>query len=179
MRQTRPRISLLAAALLACGGLLLLRAVAQYNPYASNQVNPRVNNALYSTASSGTIRYGLNSSQPMMGELRHAFWQSGALPSDVRMNYAAIGPMADRFSYIPSTPSWQTRDLGPHPAPQGAGAFGMGTIRYGGTGGGGPVSSTMVNPGLMSAPSVSRGPVGAYAVNRGPMSTSMGSVRYR
>jgi hypothetical protein len=178
-RRTAPtRISLLVLAMLA-GDLLLLRAVAQYRPYASNQVNPRVNSALYSTASSGSIRYGLSSSQPMASELRHAYWQSGALPSDVRMNYAAMGPLADRFSYIPSTPSYQSKNMGPAPHAQGAGAYGMGTIRYGGTGGGGAPSSTMVSPTLMSAPSVSRGSVGAYSVSRGPMSSGMGSVRYR
>jgi hypothetical protein len=115
----------------------------------------------------------------MASEVRHAYWQSGALPSDVRMGYAALGPLAaSPLDYIPATPSYLKKDVGGPPGPSGAGAYNMGSIRYA-TGGGGPPSATLVNPGLMSAPNLSGGRVASASMSRGPMNTSVGSVRYR
>jgi hypothetical protein len=79
------------------------------------QVNTRVNNQLYGDGgrTGASIRYAqaTQSSVPMRSEVRHAYWQSGATPSDLRMGYAALGPMAPGgvMSYIPAKPDYTQR----------------------------------------------------------------------
>ena len=123
---------MLSLAALLCAAAMVW-AQYQVNP----QVNRQVNTALYATGSKSSIRYAsqLNTSVAMRSEVRYAYWKSGALPSDIRMGYAAIGPLAPGgpLSYIPQPgPSYmpQRKPEAP-PAPMGAAAYtNIGTIRY-------------------------------------------------
>jgi hypothetical protein len=138
-----------AASLLSVGRW----AVAQF------AANTRVNNGLYGAGTVGSVQYArgpVHQTSQLRSEVRHAYWKSGALPSDVKMNYAAMGPLASggAISYIPSSkeyassktvvqdplkqpPSMQRRAVPPAPAPSsvtttygGGGTPGLGTVTY-------------------------------------------------
>jgi hypothetical protein len=85
-------------------------------------VSMQVNTELRpSSQSSASIRYAQDRaySRPMNSEFRHAYWKSGALPSDVKMGYNIMGPMAaDPLSYIPAKPSYAQKPAPTPPTPQ-------------------------------------------------------------
>jgi len=92
------------AAVLAIVGL---NAVAQY----------QVNNQIYGN-SGPSVRYGYGpgyanypTSRLMPSENRNLVVRSGALPSDVRMGYASVGPLAPQGfqAYVPPAPSYAGR----------------------------------------------------------------------
>ena len=96
--------------------LLAVPLAAQY------QVNRQLgsaSNLIYGGPSSGSIRYN---SVPMPSEARYAARASGLLPSELRMNAHAVGPIGSGYvnpSYRPATPhSW------------GAQPSSLGTMRY-------------------------------------------------
>jgi hypothetical protein len=105
------RALMLGAALLAPALL-----IAQW------QVNTQVNRG--GAPNTGSMRYGLSApaqmpiqSANMMlpSQQRYATWQSGALPSEVRMQARAVGPLSPSGSiaYIPPPPAY----LAPKAAP--------------------------------------------------------------
>ncbi len=62
-------------------------------------VNNGVNRAVYGGGTSGSVRYAgidpqirARTSVPMQSEVRNAYWQSGALPSDVPHGVRGAGP---------------------------------------------------------------------------------------
>jgi hypothetical protein len=80
----------------------------------------QVNTQVYGAGPSNSVRYAEQRgkySTPMDSEWRHAYWKSGALPSDVRMGYAALGPMnpSGPMAYIPPKPSYLNKPSGPQP----------------------------------------------------------------
>ena len=123
---------------IAClaGASLHLLAQYQVNPMVNNSVNTR----LYGGGTSGSVRYaGVNpeirsrTSVAMQSELRHAYWKSGATPSDVRMGYAALGPMTEGgpISYINYKPSYLSNSKAAPPPAGGSAAYStMGSIKY-------------------------------------------------
>src|SRR5688500_8304477 len=74
---------------------------------AQYRVNTRVNNGLYGagTYTTGSVRAAPYQTSALPSQTRHAYWSSGMSRSDVRTNYAAMGPMASggAISYV--TPS--------------------------------------------------------------------------
>ena len=90
-------------------------ALAQYR--VNTQVSNRVNPELYGGGARGSMRYASNTTL-LPSEARYATWKSGALPSEVRMNYLATGPLAPTGSiaYVPGpSPVQQAMKL---PQPQ-------------------------------------------------------------
>jgi hypothetical protein len=89
---------ILTAIVLCCAGAL----VAQF------QVNRRVDNSLYGAGSAPSIKYSRNTSIAMPSEVRYAEIRSGALPSELAMNRAAMGPLASggNIAYVPPQPTW-------------------------------------------------------------------------
>jgi hypothetical protein len=88
----------------------------------ARSVNTQVNTQVYGAGPSNSVRYAQQRgtySQPMNSEWRHAYWKSGALPSDVRMGYAALGPMTPSgpMAYIPPKPSYLDKPAPTAPAP--------------------------------------------------------------
>ena len=165
------------------GALATAYVLAQYPGGAPpvGQVNPQVNTALYGGGVPASVRYAgaQNSSNPLPSEWKYAAWKSGALPSDIRMGYNAIGPMAQGgpMAYIPSaTPNYFPTPSTAPPKAMGSGAYSNASIRYSSPSAPSaayvpPVShSAQVSPAL-----VSRGPVNSGPVNSGPINTS---VRY-
>ncbi|HTL30375.1 MAG TPA: hypothetical protein VL282_14185, partial [Tepidisphaeraceae bacterium] len=125
----QPTSALSLAALLCAVAL----AWAQYPARNVGQVNPQVNRAIYSGGPPQSIKYSgyRNSSVAMPSEVRHAYWKSGALPSDIRMGYAALGPMAPGgpLAYIPQAgPSYMPQRSSAPPPAMGASAYN--TIRF-------------------------------------------------
>jgi hypothetical protein len=119
-----------AVILIAAGAITIgqaIRAQYQVNP----QVQTQVRVGLGSTPMTGSVRYA-QTSMPMQSEVRYAYAKSGALPSDIRMGYASLGPMTPggAIDYIPDPPSWTQSKTGPPPSPQGAAAYGVGSVRY-------------------------------------------------
>ena len=97
------------------------------------QINPQVNSELYGHGTVNSIKYNSISSVPMQSELRHAYWQSGATPSDIRMGYAALGPMTPGWTHSrhPATAELYRQASRSDSAVLGAAAYGTaGTIRY-------------------------------------------------
>ncbi|HEY7089375.1 MAG TPA: hypothetical protein VH518_14860 [Tepidisphaeraceae bacterium] len=103
---------------------LLLLAAALLAPALLAQW--QVNNQVYrgGAANTGSMRYGLQAQNTMPiqsaytmlpSQVRYATWKSGALPSEVRMQANAIGPLAPSGSiaYIPPKPSYQMPKAAP------------------------------------------------------------------
>ena len=94
------RDSIISAALVA---LLLAAACAlaqwQVNPQVG-RVNNRVGGEMYGNM--GSVRYTPQTNL-LPSEARYATWRSGALPSEIRMNARAVGPLAPSGSiaYVP------------------------------------------------------------------------------
>jgi hypothetical protein len=97
---------------LACAAGALV-AVAQY----------RVNTQIYGNTSS-SVRYGRSyqpsyANQPtynlLPSENRNLIYRSGALPSTIRMNHAAVGPMAPQgvAAYVPEPQSFRSSAVAP------------------------------------------------------------------
>jgi hypothetical protein len=83
------------------------------------QVNNRVGGELYGNNTIGTVRYSAQSQTTLLpSEARYATWRSGALPSEVRMNALAVGPLAPNgaISYIPRPSPLQSAMKTPQPA---------------------------------------------------------------
>jgi hypothetical protein len=82
-----------------------------------------VNRNLYNpgTVSSSSVRYAgaSQTSRPMNSELRYQYRQSGALPSDIRMAYAGLGPLhpSGPQAYIPPRTNYANRPSAPGPPP--------------------------------------------------------------
>jgi hypothetical protein len=80
---------------------LAFAALAQYQ--VNRQVGPM------HSPSAGSVRYANVAARPTVtsnllpSEARNAYYKSGALPSEVRMNFAAVGPLAPSGvrAYIP------------------------------------------------------------------------------
>jgi hypothetical protein len=115
---------LIAALALGAGALW---AQYQVNPQASMQVN----RGLAGTPMTGSVRYA-QTSMPMNSEVRYAAVRSGALPSDIRAGYGAMGPLSPggAMDYIPPAPSWTASKSAPPPAAQGGAAYSVGSVRY-------------------------------------------------
>jgi hypothetical protein len=149
--------------------LLLNAAVGVAQFQVNNAVNTRVNNPVYGGGSTGSVRYS-NTSVAMPSEVRHAYWKSGAIPSEVRMNAAAIGPIPSggSISYIPSKPSWQESRSGGSsyvPPAQGQSAFTTGSVR-----------NATLSPNsnqLLTSPAIGSGRAGASVVTPTPGVTSV------
>jgi hypothetical protein len=87
----------------------------------NTQVGAQVNRQIYGNTSS-SVRYG-RSYQPTYGpqqmllpsENRNLIYRSGALPSTIRMNAAAIGPMAPQgvAAYVPEPQSFRSSAITP------------------------------------------------------------------
>jgi hypothetical protein len=70
----------------------------------------------------GSVKYQAYQTNVLPSEARHATWQSGALPSDIRMNARATGPLAPSgaLAYVPGpSPVQQAMNMPPpnQPAP--------------------------------------------------------------
>jgi hypothetical protein len=178
-RPARLAAALCAALAIAFSGAWLLAQYAKpVQPSGGGQVNPQVNTALYGGGVPASVRYsGVGStSVPMGSEVRYAAWSSGALPSDVRMGYANLGPMhpAGPLAYIPPpAPSYLPKPQTAPPSAVGGAAYTNASIRYSapaGAPGGAYVGPKSVTPAPVSSPLVSSGPI-----NSGPIN---GSVRY-
>ena len=148
---------------------------------AVGQVNPQVNTALYGGGVPSSVRYATpNTSNPLPSEFKYAAWKSGALPSDIRMGYAAMGPMSagGPMDYIPaSTPSYVPKPNTAPPSAMGSAAYSNASIRYSSPA---PASAAYVPPvshsNQVSPALVSRGPVNSGPINSGPINNS--TVRY-
>jgi hypothetical protein len=95
----------------------------------------RVNTQVYGAGPSNSVRYAEQRgkySTAMNSEWRHAYWKSGALPSDVRMGYAALGPMnpSGPMAYIPPKPSYQNKPSSPEPQAQRPTNYSNQSVRY-------------------------------------------------
>ena len=104
----------------------------------NQQVNTRANTQLYgSSGVGGSVRYAgrQGTSEPMNSEWRHAYWKSGATPSDIRMGYAALGPLDPRgpMAYIPQKPAYTQRSgvaAPPPPSTTLPKTYSTGSVRY-------------------------------------------------
>jgi hypothetical protein len=135
---------------------------------AQFRVENRVNTALYSGGRVGSVRYTpAASSQMLPSEFRYEAVRSGALPSDIRMNYAAIGPNAPGGyqAYLQNpNPIYRPRPKPgpPPPSPGAPSTLALGSVRN-------PVEQAAtwgasVNPNLISS-----GPLNSGAFNSGPI----------
>jgi hypothetical protein len=140
-RPRRPRRAVAALFLiLAVAAPRLVTAQFQVNP----MVNTGVNRQIYGAGGpTGCINFAgtpggiqAKSSQMMGSEFKYAAWSSGASRSDIRMNYAALGPRAQggASSYINYTPSYMNKGGGAGtgyvPPPAGSSAYSTGSMRY-------------------------------------------------
>jgi hypothetical protein len=143
-----------------------LLAQQQVNTQVQTQVNPELNGR----GMTNSVRYSnVPTSYALPSEVRYAYWKSGALPSEIQMNAAAIGPMAPGgpIAYVPPPPSYQTKPATPIPAPQ---TFSTGaTIRYSAP------SNSYTPPAYSSSAAVAPSMVSQGPINAGPINTS---VRY-
>ena len=101
----------------------------------ARSVNTQVNTQVYGGGVSGSVRYAQQRerySQPTNSEWRHAYWKSGALPSDVRMGYAALGPMnpSGPMAYIPQQPAYLNKPGSTTPAPSRPTNYSNQSVRY-------------------------------------------------
>ena len=161
------RLAIGGMAVIALGAWLCAQNQVQQGK-ALGQINPQVNPELYGHGTENSIRYSSGSSVPMDSEMRHAYWQSGATPSDIRMNYAALGPMTPGgpIAYIPPPTSYANKPVAPTPAAMGASAYGTaGTIRYSAPASGAALSSQRVAAPMASSNLVSSGPINAGPLN--------------
>jgi hypothetical protein len=115
-----------------------------------------VNTELYGGGTVGSVRYGGNpvgTSWLLPSEFRQAILSSGALPSDVRAQMAAVGPIPPEgpAAYIPPPPSYQSS------------TFNRGTVRYPGG------SSMMPNPMLMGSRSLTAPPLNSPSLAPPPL----------
>jgi hypothetical protein len=98
-------------------------------------VNRQVNNSLYggSNMSMGSVKYGGSgtTSRPMPSEVRNAYYKSGATPSEVRMNAAAMGPLTPNgpIDYIPKRGSNDGGRGGYAPQPAMMPSYNTGSVR--------------------------------------------------
>ena len=147
--------------------------VGQVNPQISRQVNV----GLQGTPMTGSVHYA-PTSIAMSSEVRQAYWQSGALPSDVRMGFASLGPMTPggAIDYIPPKPSYLTKPAGAPPAPSGSKAYSTGSIRYAPPALPATGTAQIVSPNLAGTSMSFAAPMSAGAINSGPVNT--GSIRY-
>jgi hypothetical protein len=81
-------------------------ALSSASLIAQQQVNTRVDNSLYGAGSIpiGSVKYTpASTSMPMQSEIRNEYYKSGAIPSDIKMNRAAQGPLTPNgpMDYIP------------------------------------------------------------------------------
>ena len=153
-------------------------------PGAGGQVNPQVNTALYGGGVPASVRYASvgSTSVAMRSEVRYAAWSSGALPSDIRMGYASLGPLnpAGPLAYIPpAKPSYLPSPSTATPAAAGSSAFSNTAIRYASRAPG-SASSTYVAPVSagarpMGSQSMTGGPINAGPINAGPINTAVGA----
>jgi len=174
--------------------LIYIAACALVLP-AQQRVNPMVNNtanrAVVGGVQSGSVKYaGVNpsvaarTSTMMRSEWRHAYWQSGATPSSVRMGYNALGPKAEGGpgAYINYTPDYLKPKTQSLPAPSGSAAYApTGSIKY-------PRPNPAPSSAMISNPAVNAqigAPKPVYPtltntpVKAQPMSSSAtGSVKY-
>jgi len=185
-----------AVALAVCFFVTSLALFAQY----------QVNRQIYGSSgpANGSVRYAPqylgyaanvpSSSVGLPSEARNAFVRSGALPSDVRTGYNAIGPMAAGgvMAYIPKTQIPRAASPGPPgnavnpavnsyvssgPSSFAAGASMNGSVRYSGvpTSAAMPVS-TMTNASMGNPITSYSVPIpGSALTNTAPMSQS---IRY-
>src|SRR3954447_17178969 len=113
MKRRTTRSQLVARALLVVAAVSFA-AVGQYQ--VNRQVGP-----VYSP-SAGSVRYASVAARPTVtsnllpSEARNAYYKSGALPSEIRMNFAAVGPLSPNGvrDYIPApTPAVSRASAGP------------------------------------------------------------------
>src|SRR5688500_10629138 len=117
----------------------------------------------------------------MGSEVRYAAWSSGALPSDIRMGHASLGPMhpAGPLAYVPPpVPNYLPKPQSAPPSAIGGAAYTNASIRYSspaGAAGSTYVAPKSLTPAPVSSPLVSSGPINCGPINSGPIN---GSVRY-
>lgn len=143
----------------------------------------QVNNQLYQAGAHtgpSSVKYSQErrSSEPMRSEWRNAYVKSGALPSDIRMGYAAMGPMnpSGPMAYIPPKPSYTERSSRATPPPRGSATFQSSnqSIRYSSppsspsATASSRVSNTAASPKVSSSLN-SRGPINSAPKNAGPV----------
>ena len=125
--------------LLLVGGVgAWLHAQIAVNPQlagGARSVNTQVSTQVHGPGPSGSVRYAQSRerySTPMGSEWRHAYWKSGALPSDVRMGYAALGPMnpSGPMAYIPPKPSYLNKPASTTPPPSKPTNYSNQSVRY-------------------------------------------------
>jgi hypothetical protein len=190
------KLMLLAAALLLPALLL-----AQY------QVNTQVYRGGAQSYSPGAVKYSTslmanNASYQLPSQVRYAAFKSGALPSELKMNYNAIGPLAPSgaMAYIPPAPNYRstyaptqgnylgtgtrvgaTPGIGSIPQP-GTASWGaapsasMGSVRYTPTMSPALAPTPVVTPGQTSFPSAS--PFSGIQPSSLSNSAMMGSIKY-
>jgi len=107
------------AAVALCVLLAAVVALAQWQVNTQvGQVNNRVGGELYGNNNIGSVRYSATPQQNLLpSEARYATWRSGALPSEIAMNAAAVGPLAPNgaISYVPKPSPLQTAMKTPQP----------------------------------------------------------------
>jgi hypothetical protein len=145
----------------------------------------RVNTQVYGGGVSNSVRYAQQRdrySTAMNSEWRHAYWKSGALPSDVRMGYAALGPMSPSgpMAYIPPKPSYLNKPAAPQPQAQRPASYTSPSVRYSSEPGRNAMPSASTGQGSRTVSSSPR--VSPALSASSPMSSSSpastGSVRY-
>ena len=176
-----------ALAFVVAGGWVLAQLANR--PQAGGQVNPQVNTALYGGGVSASVRYSSvgSTSVAMPSEVRYASWASGALPSEIRMGHASLGPLhpSGPLAYIPPPgPSYLPKPATAPPAATASAAYSNGSIRYS-TPVAAPsnsyiapksVAPPQVSPALVSRGPINSGPITSNPINSGPMNT--GAIRY-
>ena len=159
---------------------------------AQYQVNPQVYRGGAPSSSPGAVRYSTsllaNSSQALPSQVRYAAFTSGALPSTIKMNYNAMGPLAPggALAYIPPAPNYRTSApvQGNYVNPQLSAAAtssgwasyptaSMGSVRY-------PPTTYSPAPSLSSTPSASpfSGIQSSSVSSQALGSPMMGSIKY-
>jgi hypothetical protein len=158
------------------------------------QVNRQVYRGGVQSTSPGAVRYSTsllaNSSQALPSQVRYSAFTSGALPSELKMNYNAIGPLAPSgaMAYIPPAPNYRTSRpvagnyLGVQPgatvsSPSLSTSFtsaGWGSVKYS------PARSItpapLPSPGMTSYPAAS--PFSGIQSSSLSNSAMMGSIKY-
>lgn len=144
-----------------CAAFALATTLAALVLFAQYQVNRQI----YGSAgpSSGSVRYapqylGGSPTAPrtanlLPSEARNAYARSGALPSNIRMNYNAVGPLSPTgaIAYIPPSPSYAYK--GAPAGPQGN------------------RMNPMVSPGAVGASPYNAGPPGSIRFSGAPSAT--------
>jgi hypothetical protein len=172
---------------LLVGTAAWLCAQVAVNPQLAGQarsVNMQANTQVYGAGPSNSVRYAQQRgtySQPMNSEWRHAYWKSGALPSDVRMGYAALGPMnpSGPMAYIPPKPSYLNKPAAATVPPSRPPITLNQSVRYSSAGSSPsalPSSASPSRTASASSPQVSSALSPSRTSSSSP--TSAGSVRY-